>query len=60
MMDSWVQRETPQGRPYFCNLITQETTWNYDDIDPSTGHLVKEKKERLLIEKWLILSLPFS
>ncbi|CAO3589119.1 unnamed protein product [Absidia cylindrospora] len=39
MMESWVQRETPQGRPYFCNLITQETTWNYDDIDPSTGHL---------------------
>ncbi|KAI8089435.1 ras guanine nucleotide exchange factor domain-containing protein [Halteromyces radiatus] len=39
MMKSWVQRETPQGRPYFCNLITQETTWNYEDIDPTTGHL---------------------
>ncbi|CAO3588887.1 unnamed protein product [Absidia cylindrospora] len=39
VMASWVQRETPQGRPYFCNLITQETTWNEDEIDPTTGHL---------------------
>ncbi|KAI9302013.1 ras guanine nucleotide exchange factor domain-containing protein [Cunninghamella echinulata] len=44
IMISWVQRETPQGRPYFCNLITQETTWNYEDIDPLTGHLRKSNQ----------------
>lgn len=39
-MDNWVERKTPQGRPYFCNLVTQETTWDYDEIDSGTGHLV--------------------
>lgn len=39
-MDSWVERKTPQGRVYFCNLLTQETTWDYDEIDPETGRLV--------------------
>ncbi|CAO3620709.1 unnamed protein product [Cunninghamella blakesleeana] len=55
IMNSWVQRETPQGRPYFCNLITQETTWNYEDIDPLTGHLRKsnqtEEEENVINEK---------
>ncbi|ORZ12364.1 ras guanine nucleotide exchange factor domain-containing protein [Absidia repens] len=45
VMASWVQRETPQGRPYFCNLITQETTWNEDEIDPTTGHLRSRQQE---------------
>ncbi|CDH54193.1 cell division control protein [Lichtheimia corymbifera JMRC:FSU:9682] len=39
IMSKWVERVTPQGRVYFCNLITQETTWSRDDIDPFTGHL---------------------
>lgn len=39
-MENWVERKTPQGRPYFCNLVTQETTWDYDEIDSETGRLV--------------------
>jgi hypothetical protein len=41
-MDNWVERKTPQGRVYFCNLITQETTWDYDEIDVETGRLVNK------------------
>jgi hypothetical protein len=39
-MENWVERKTPQGKMYYCNLITQETTWDYDDIDENTGQLV--------------------
>jgi hypothetical protein len=42
-MENWVERKTPQGRPYFCNLVTQETTWDFDEIDSETGHLVRVK-----------------
>ncbi|KAG1148339.1 hypothetical protein G6F37_004035 [Rhizopus arrhizus] len=45
LMDNWVERKTPQGRVYFCNLITQETTWDYDEIDVETGRLKKTKQE---------------
>ncbi|ORE01478.1 ras GEF [Rhizopus microsporus var. microsporus] len=45
LMDSWVERKTPQGRVYFCNLLTQETTWDYDEIDPETGRLKKTEEE---------------
>ncbi|KAI8881894.1 ras GEF [Backusella circina FSU 941] len=38
-MEKWVERKTPQGRTYYCNLITQETTWDYDEIDENTGQL---------------------
>lgn len=40
LMENWVERKTPQGRLYFCNLVTQETTWDYDEIDSETGLLV--------------------
>ncbi|KAF1807231.1 ras guanine nucleotide exchange factor domain-containing protein [Mucor lusitanicus] len=46
LMDNWVERKTPQGRPYFCNLVTQETTWDYDEIDTETGHLKKTQEEK--------------
>ena len=39
-MSHWVQRVTPQGRAYYCNLVTQETTWDYGEIDQATGRLV--------------------
>ncbi|KAG0943536.1 hypothetical protein G6F57_009515 [Rhizopus arrhizus] len=45
LMKNWVERKTPQGRIYFCNLITQETTWDYDEIDVGTGYLKKTEKE---------------
>lgn len=32
---------TPQGRPYYCNMLTNETTWNIEDVDPTTGELVR-------------------
>ncbi|KAI8060586.1 ras guanine nucleotide exchange factor domain-containing protein [Gongronella butleri] len=37
---NWAKRTNHQGREYYCNLVTQETTWNMDDIDPTTGRLL--------------------
>ncbi|KAF7723367.1 hypothetical protein EC973_002066 [Apophysomyces ossiformis] len=51
IMSSWVQRKTPQGRIYHCNLVTQETTWNLEEIDPSTGRLRRAKKEPKLADQ---------
>ncbi|KAG0180775.1 hypothetical protein DFQ29_010159 [Apophysomyces sp. BC1021] len=36
----WVKRTTPEGRVYYCNLATQETTWDITEIDAETGRLV--------------------
>lgn len=46
-MKNWVERKTPQGRPYFCNLVTQETTWDFEEIDSETGHLVRKIKNKI-------------
>lgn len=48
-MENWVERKTPQGRPYFCNLVTQETTWDFDEIDSETGRLVCKKNEKIQV-----------
>jgi son of sevenless-like protein len=37
----WVRKVDTKGRAYFCNLLTDETTWSLDQIDPQTGYLVK-------------------
>lgn len=41
-MAHWIKKTTPQGKVYFGNSITHETTWDYSEIDVSTGHLVKK------------------
>ncbi|KAI8349190.1 ras guanine nucleotide exchange factor domain-containing protein [Choanephora cucurbitarum] len=41
LMENWVERKTPQGRVYYCNLLTQETTWDREEIDEKTGRLKK-------------------
>ncbi|KAG0191355.1 hypothetical protein DFQ28_000368 [Apophysomyces sp. BC1034] len=45
VMSQWVERTTPQGRIYYCNLTTQETTWDYNEIDQITGRLRNNKQE---------------
>ncbi|KAH8549637.1 ras guanine nucleotide exchange factor domain-containing protein [Umbelopsis sp. PMI_123] len=37
---NWTKKMTPQGRPYYCNMLTNETTWNIEDVDPTTGELL--------------------
>lgn len=37
----WSKRTTPQGKVYYANSVTQETTWDYNEIDQTTGRLVK-------------------
>lgn len=58
-MENWVERKTPQGRSYFCNLITQETTWDHDEIDPETGHLVHKKQKKNLYKNLFTFSLSY-
>ncbi|KAL7751136.1 hypothetical protein RI367_003340 [Sorochytrium milnesiophthora] len=36
---NWGRKATPQGRTYFYNMMTDETTYNLSDIDPVTGRL---------------------
>ncbi|KAG2234546.1 hypothetical protein INT48_007359 [Thamnidium elegans] len=37
----WIKKTTPQGKVYYGNSITHETTWDYNEIDPETGRLKK-------------------
>ncbi|KAL0077687.1 ras guanine nucleotide exchange factor domain-containing protein, partial [Phycomyces blakesleeanus] len=37
---NWVSKTTPSGRLYFCNVVTEQTTWNLENIDFQTGALV--------------------
>lgn len=39
-MQYWTKRTTPQGKVYYGNSITHETTWDFDDINPANGRLV--------------------
>ncbi|KAI9032844.1 ras guanine nucleotide exchange factor domain-containing protein [Phycomyces nitens] len=39
ILAQWTERTTPNGRVYFCNMITQETTWDFDEVDKTTGRL---------------------
>ncbi|CEP06873.1 hypothetical protein [Parasitella parasitica] len=45
LMQFWTRRTTPQGKVYYGNSITHETTWNFDDIDPTTGRLEAASSE---------------
>ncbi|KAI9315915.1 ras guanine nucleotide exchange factor domain-containing protein [Dichotomocladium elegans] len=36
---NWVRKWTPKGREYFCNLLTEETTWTLDHIDANSGQV---------------------
>ncbi|KAG1474165.1 hypothetical protein G6F56_000513 [Rhizopus delemar] len=46
LMEYWSKRTTPQGKVYFANSITQETTWNYNEIDQETGRLIQKQNKR--------------
>ncbi|ORZ06664.1 ras guanine nucleotide exchange factor domain-containing protein [Absidia repens] len=37
---NWSRRTNHQGRVYYCNLQTQDTTWDIKNIDPVTGNLL--------------------
>ncbi|CAB4380587.1 unnamed protein product [Rhizophagus irregularis] len=37
---NWGQKTTPQGRVYYYNKLTDETTWSLDNID-AEGHLIR-------------------
>lgn len=48
---------TPKGRYYYCNLVTEETTWALENIDPDTGILVSNllTKQSFMVTQCLIL-----
>ncbi|CAO3629703.1 unnamed protein product [Cunninghamella echinulata] len=47
---NWVKRTNHQGRVYYCNLQTQETTWDIELIDPITGHLLPNENNKVKTE----------
>ncbi|RUP43057.1 hypothetical protein BC936DRAFT_137699, partial [Jimgerdemannia flammicorona] len=40
---NWVKKVTAQGRFYYGNVVTQETAWTLEDVDPQTGQLLSKK-----------------
>jgi hypothetical protein len=34
---NWGKKTTPEGRIYYYNMLTDETTWSLDDINAGTG-----------------------
>ncbi|TPX32233.1 hypothetical protein SmJEL517_g04638 [Synchytrium microbalum] len=39
MPPNWRAKNTPEGRTYFYNVITDQTTWTLDNVNPETGEL---------------------
>ncbi|KAJ3195387.1 hypothetical protein HK101_000354 [Irineochytrium annulatum] len=42
---NWGKKSTPEGRAYYYNMLTDETTWLLSDIDLETGELLTKKRE---------------
>ncbi|KAJ3209702.1 hypothetical protein HDU67_005996, partial [Dinochytrium kinnereticum] len=43
---NWGRKQTPEGRVYYYNMLTDETTWNVSDINMETGELlIKPKRD---------------
>ena len=38
--ENWGRKYSPEGRPYYFNVETDDTTWFLEDIDLETGELV--------------------
>ncbi|ORZ00224.1 ras guanine nucleotide exchange factor domain-containing protein [Syncephalastrum racemosum] len=57
---SWLKRTTPQGRPYYVNTVTQETTWDKNLIDPETGRLRSAPSDVQTADRPLSASQPAS
>jgi hypothetical protein len=47
-MEHWIKKTTPQGKVYYGNSITHETTWDHNEIDLTTGHLVNITLELII------------
>ncbi|KAJ3042206.1 hypothetical protein HDV00_007916 [Rhizophlyctis rosea] len=41
--ENWGRKYSPEGRPYYFNVETDETTWFLEDIDLETGELRQAK-----------------
>ncbi|TPX54683.1 hypothetical protein PhCBS80983_g05847 [Powellomyces hirtus] len=46
MPPNWGRKLTGDGRPYYYNMLTDETTWTLDDVDPETGALLAKIHRR--------------
>ncbi|KAI8982521.1 ras guanine nucleotide exchange factor domain-containing protein [Pilobolus umbonatus] len=36
---NWIRKVTPKGRYFYYNIVTNEVTWELENIDPDTGLL---------------------
>ncbi|KAI9307840.1 hypothetical protein BJ944DRAFT_274461 [Cunninghamella echinulata] len=43
---NWVRKANTKGRIYYCNVLTDETTWNMEDIDFQTGYLTTSSSQK--------------
>ncbi|KAJ3155701.1 hypothetical protein HDU86_004170 [Geranomyces michiganensis] len=43
---NWGKKLTAEGRPYYYNMLTDETTWNIEDVDPETGFMLAKMHRR--------------
>ncbi|TPX62785.1 hypothetical protein SpCBS45565_g06925 [Spizellomyces sp. 'palustris'] len=46
MPPNWGKKMTAEGRTYYYNMLTDETTWSLEDIDMETGILVAKLHRR--------------
>ncbi|KAJ3278495.1 hypothetical protein HK104_002288, partial [Borealophlyctis nickersoniae] len=44
--NNWGRKMTPEGRVYYYNMLTDETTWNIEDIDMQTGELINKRNSQ--------------
>ncbi|KAI8827072.1 ras guanine nucleotide exchange factor domain-containing protein [Fimicolochytrium jonesii] len=43
---NWGMKVTLERRPYYYNMVTDETTWTLEDIDTETGNLVPSPQRK--------------
>ncbi|KAK9765475.1 hypothetical protein K7432_006160 [Basidiobolus ranarum] len=41
---NWGEKSSPNGRTYYFNMVTDDTTWNLNEIDWETGLITNNKR----------------
>ncbi|ORY03599.1 ras GEF [Basidiobolus meristosporus CBS 931.73] len=41
---NWKEKKSPNGRTYYFNMVTDDTTWNLNEVDWETGLIFNQNK----------------